>query len=86
MLPRTKAVIAALKLADASPIVASDFSPALGPQLRPGVVFECVGVPGVIANIFEKAMRKTRIGFDGVAAAFEELKSPVLHAKVVVEP
>jgi threonine dehydrogenase-like Zn-dependent dehydrogenase len=181
------AVIAALKLAGASPIVASDFSPArralaarmgadvvvdpgaespwkrwqdlanphgvdpndaltligLGPQLRPGVVFECVGVPGVIAQIFENAMRRSRIvvvgvcmerdhmepliainkeltlrfvlayspeefaatlghiaegridvsplvtgriGLDAVAAAFEDLKSPERHAKIVVEP
>jgi threonine dehydrogenase-like Zn-dependent dehydrogenase len=181
------AVIAALRLAGASPIVASDFSPArralaarmgadvvidpaaqspwkrwedlanphgidpndaltligLGPQLRPGVVFECVGVPGVIAGIFEKAMRHSRIvvvgvcmerdhmeplfainkelsvrfvlgytpeefaatlghvaegsidvsplvtgrvGLEGVAGAFEELKNPDRHAKVIVEP
>lgn len=181
------AVIAALKLRGASPIVASDFSPArralaarmgadvvvdpgaespwarwqdlanphgvdpndamtligLGPQLRPGVVFECVGVPGVIADILEKAMRRTRVvvvgvcmerdhfepilainkelsmrfvlgyapeefaatlghiaegridvaplvtgrvGLDGVATAFEELKNPERHAKVIVEP
>jgi threonine dehydrogenase-like Zn-dependent dehydrogenase len=181
------AVIAALKLSGASPIVASDFSPArralaarmgadvvidpaaespwkcwqdlanphgidpndaltligLGPQLRPGVVFECVGIPGVIAGIFENAMRHARIvvvgvcmerdhiepmlainkelslrfvlayspeefaqtlghiaegridvsplvtgkvGLDGVAGAFEELKSPGRHAKIIVEP
>lgn len=181
------AVIAALKLKGASPIVAADFSPArrelasrmgadvvvdpaaespwtrwqdlanphgvdpndpfvmlgLAPQLRPGVVFECVGVPGVIAGIFEKAMRRTRIvvvgvcmerdhmepilainkelslrfvlaytpeefavtlghlaegridvqplitgriGLAGVAAAFEELKSPGRHAKILIEP
>jgi threonine dehydrogenase-like Zn-dependent dehydrogenase len=180
-------VIAALKLKGASPIVASDFSPArralalrmgadvvvdpsaespwtrwqdlanpdgidpndaltligIGPQLRPGVVFECVGVPGVLAQIFERAMRKSRIvvvgvcmekdhfepmlainkelqvkfvlayspeefaatlghiaegridvsplvtgrvGLDGVAGAFEDLKNPDKHAKVIVEP
>ncbi len=181
------AVIASLKLAGASPIIAADFSPArralaermgadividparnsawtrweeaanpdgidpndpmtflgLGPQLRPGVVFECVGVPGVMAQIFENAMRATRVvivgvcmerdqieplyalqkelsvrfvlgytpdefaatlchiaegridvaplvtgrvGLDGVAGMFEELRSPERHAKVVVEP
>ncbi|MBI5505301.1 MAG: zinc-binding dehydrogenase [Deltaproteobacteria bacterium] len=115
----------------------------IGPQLRPGVVFECVGVPGVMAQIFENAMRATRIvivgvcmesdqiepiyalqkelavrfvlgytpdefaatlghiaegridvaplvtgrvGLDGVAGMFEELRSPERHAKVVVEP
>ena len=181
------AVIAALRLKGAGPVVAADFSPArrelalrmgadvvvdpakespwtrwqdaanphgvdpndpfvmlgLAPQLRPGVVFECVGVPGVIANIFEKAMRRTRIvvvgvcmerdhiepmlainkelsvkfvlayspeefaatlghlaegridasplvtgrvGLEGVAAAFDELKTPGVHAKILVEP
>jgi threonine dehydrogenase-like Zn-dependent dehydrogenase len=181
------AVIAGLRLAGASPIVASDFSPArrrlalamgadvvvdpatdspwkqwqdlanphgidpndamtilgLGPQLRPGVVFECVGIPGVIASIFEQAMRKARIvvagvcmerdhfepalainkelqmrfvlayspeefaatlghiaegridvaplvtgriGLDGVATAFEDLRTPEKHAKIIVEP
>jgi threonine dehydrogenase-like Zn-dependent dehydrogenase len=181
------AVIAGLKLAGASPIVASDFSPArralalamgadvvvdpakdspwkrwedlanpdgvdpgdamtiigLGPQLRPGVVFECVGIPGVIASILENAMRRTRIvvagvcmerdhfepslainkelqmtfvlayspeefaatlghiaegridvsplvtgrvGLDAVPAAFEALRSPDQHAKIIVEP
>lgn len=115
----------------------------IGPQLRPGVVFECIGVPGVMAQIFENAMRATRIvivgvcmesdriepiyalqkelsvrfvlgytpdefaatlmhiaegridvaplvtarvGLDGVAGMFEELRSPDRHAKVVVEP
>lgn len=115
----------------------------IGPQLRPGVVFECVGVPGVMAQIFENAMRATRIvivgvcmesdqiepiyalqkelsvrfvlgytpeefaatlghiaegridvaplvtgrvGLEGVAGMFEELRSPERHAKVVVEP
>ncbi len=115
----------------------------LGPQLRPGVVFECVGVPGVIAQVLEKAMRRTRIvvvgvcmerdhfepilainkelsmrfvlgytpeefaatlghlaegridasplvtgrvGLDAVATAFEELKNPGRHAKIIVEP
>lgn len=181
------AVIAALKIAGAEPIVASDFSPArralaarmgadvvvdparespwkrwedlanpegidpndaltvlgLGPQLRPGVVFECVGVPGIIASVLENAMRRSRIvvvgvcmekdhfepaiginkelalrfvlgytpeefaatlghiaegridvaplvtgrvGLSGVAAAFEELRSPERHAKILVEP
>ncbi|HYC00163.1 MAG TPA: zinc-binding dehydrogenase [Candidatus Limnocylindrales bacterium] len=104
------AVIAALELAGASPVVAADFSPArralaqkmgadvvvdpavespyqrwedlanpekvdphspltlmgLGPQLRPGVVFECVGVPGVLAQILAGAMRQTRVVVVGV--------------------
>jgi len=115
----------------------------LGAQLRPGVVFECVGVPGVIAQIFEQSMRKARIvvvgvcmerdhmepmlainkelqlrfvlayspeefaatlghiaegridvsplitghvGLDGVAQAFDDLKSPERHAKIIVRP
>jgi threonine dehydrogenase-like Zn-dependent dehydrogenase len=37
-----------------------------GPKPRPGVIFECVGVPGVINAIFEGAMRDTRVVVVGV--------------------
>jgi threonine dehydrogenase-like Zn-dependent dehydrogenase len=104
------AVIAALRLAGARPIVAADFSarrrdlatamgadlvvdpagttpwqswrqaavwrdasraPALppwvaGPPLRPAVVFECVGVPGVLDQIMAAAPRGSRIVVVGV--------------------
>ncbi len=101
------AVIAALKLKGAAPIVAADFSagrrrlaeamgadivvdPAthspyeswqqvaapsgempvmpfpLGPILRPGVFFECVGVPGVINQMMKGAPRGARIVVVGV--------------------
>lgn len=104
------AVIAALKIAGAGPIVASDFSPrrrdlALamgadvvvdpaatspferwqdmaelppkeapaagiltppGPRYRPAVIFECVGVPGVIDQIMANAARGARIVVVGV--------------------
>jgi threonine dehydrogenase-like Zn-dependent dehydrogenase len=38
----------------------------LGPQMRPGVIFECVGVPGVIQQILEGAPRSARIIVVGV--------------------
>jgi len=104
------AVIAGLKIAGVSPIIASDFSPArrklaekmgadivldpaetspyerwkdeaapegydpknwmtmmgIGPQLRPGVIFECVGVPGIIQQILEGAPKAARIVVVGV--------------------
>ena len=104
------AVIAALRLADARPIIAADFSsrrrrlaealgadvvvdpaatspyqrwedvagpagvdplaPAtllgLGPQPRPGLIFECVGVPGVLQQILEGAPRRARVVVVGV--------------------
>jgi threonine dehydrogenase-like Zn-dependent dehydrogenase len=103
------AVIAALRLRDARPIVAADFSPRRrelaaavgadivvdpaarspyeswqevavwqggdppmlmpwepGPPLRPAVVFECVGVPGVIHQIMTSAAPKARIVVVGV--------------------
>jgi threonine dehydrogenase-like Zn-dependent dehydrogenase len=104
------AVIAALRLAGARPIVAADFSarrrelagtlgadlvvdparitpwqswretavwrdasraPALppwipGPPLRPAVVFECVGVPGVLDQIMAAAPKGTRVVVVGV--------------------
>ena len=104
------AVVAALKLKGATPIVAADFSPrrralaeelgadividpaqtspyasweeaaapeggtappalpipGLPPVLRPGVIFECVGVPGVIRQILEGAPRAARVVVAGV--------------------
>lgn len=38
----------------------------MGPKLRPGVIFECVGVPGVIQQIFEGAPKNARIVVVGV--------------------
>jgi threonine dehydrogenase-like Zn-dependent dehydrogenase len=38
----------------------------LGPRLRPGVIFECVGVPGVLQQIVEGALRGTRVVVVGV--------------------
>ncbi len=38
----------------------------LGPQMRPGVIFECVGVPGVIQQVLEGAPRNARIIVVGV--------------------
>jgi threonine dehydrogenase-like Zn-dependent dehydrogenase len=104
------AVIAALKLAAAHPIVAADFSPRRrelaiqmgadlvvdpkdrspyeswkdmarysdpakapmlppwlkGPALRPAVIFECVGVPGVIGSVMTAAPGNARIVVVGV--------------------
>jgi threonine dehydrogenase-like Zn-dependent dehydrogenase len=110
---------------------------------RPAVIFECVGVPGVIDKIMERAPKRARIvvvgvcmqqdhfhplyainkelnmqfvlaytrdefaatlhaiaegvtdvaplitatvGLDGVAGAFDDLGSPDIHAKILVEP
>jgi threonine dehydrogenase-like Zn-dependent dehydrogenase len=38
----------------------------LGPQLRPGVLFECVGVPGVIQQMLEGAPLHARVVVVGV--------------------
>ena len=38
----------------------------LGPQLRPGVIFECVGVPGIIQQMLEGAPKAARIVVVGV--------------------
>ena len=115
------AVIAALRLADFRPIVASDFSarrrdlalalgadvvvdpatltpwqswreaavwhdaaraPALppwlpGPPRRPAVIFECVGVPGVLDQIMAAAPRHARIVVVGVCMEPDTI-SPML--------
>lgn len=103
------AVIAALKLKGAAPIIAADFSPRrrelalrmgadvvidpkekspfeswqqmavdteaqgapaapwiTGPALRPAVMFECVGVPGVIEQIMQGAPREAKMVVVGV--------------------
>ena len=38
----------------------------VGPKPRPGVIFECVGVPGVLNAVLEGAMRGTRVVVVGV--------------------
>jgi threonine dehydrogenase-like Zn-dependent dehydrogenase len=115
----------------------------LGPKLRPGVVFECVGIPGVLQQILDGAMRETRVivvgvcmekdeilpviglskqvsiqfsigytpqefaqtlghlaegridgatwitgkvGLDGAAQAFTDLRNPERHVKILIEP
>jgi len=112
------AVITALRLRGAAPIIAADFSPkrralaeqmgaevvvdpaaqspyerfgelaavsgvdpaspaalmGIGPQARPGVVFECVGVPGVLQQIFEGAARGTRIVVAGVCMERDQVE------------
>jgi threonine dehydrogenase-like Zn-dependent dehydrogenase len=109
------AVIAALKLKGAAPIVAADFSlrrrelalqmgadvaidpkekspylgwrematdarapkPAAwmtGPALRPALIFECVGVPGVIEQIMQNAPRDSRIVVAGVCMESDHIE------------
>jgi hypothetical protein len=48
-------------VADASSQVDIRAILGMGPKLRPGVIFECVGVPGVIQQILDGAMRETRV-------------------------
>ncbi len=86
------AVIAALRLRGAEPIVAADYSPARralaqkmgahvvvdpaqestfdayrkAAQMRPAVIFECVGVPGILHSILREAPHSARIVVAGV--------------------
>jgi threonine dehydrogenase-like Zn-dependent dehydrogenase len=112
------AVIAALKLKNAHPIVAADFSPRRrqlaqaigadvlvdprqqspydswnqmaeysdsaeapqlppwlpGPPLRPAVIFECVGVPGMIDSIMAAAPANTRLVVVGVCMERDQIE------------
>ena len=94
------AVIAALRLRGAEPIVAADFSPtrrALATRmgahvvvdpaarpaieaylevasLRPAVVFECVGVPGVLRQIMRDAPLGARVVVAGVCMEDDMIK------------
>jgi threonine dehydrogenase-like Zn-dependent dehydrogenase len=94
------AVIAALRLRGAEPIVAADFSPkrrALAERMgahvvvdpkqqravdalqaaagaRPAVIFECVGVPGLLHQIMREAPRETRIVVAGVCMEDDRIR------------
>ena len=94
------AVIAALRLRGAEPIVAADFSPtrrALAERLgahvvvdpaqqravdawqaaagaRPAVIFECVGVPGLLDQLMREAPRESRIVVAGVCMEEDRIR------------
>jgi threonine dehydrogenase-like Zn-dependent dehydrogenase len=94
------AVIAALRLRNAEPIVAADFSPmrrALAAQMgahvvvdpaaqrpidalqaaagaSPAVIFECVGVPGMLDAIMRDAPRETRLVIAGVCMEDDRIR------------
>ena len=44
-----------------------------GPKLRPGVIFECVGIPGIIQQILSGAMRDTRVVIVGVCMEQDQI-------------
>ncbi len=46
----------------------------LGPKPRPGVIFECVGVPGVLQEILDGAMRDTRVVVVGVCMEQDRIR------------
>lgn len=115
------AVIAALKVKGAAPIVAADYSPrrrelalrlgadivvdpgekspytswaeqavpegcdptsmmtlmGMGPQPRPGLIFECVGVPGVLQQIVEGAPRHARVVVVGVCMETDAIEPAI---------
>jgi threonine dehydrogenase-like Zn-dependent dehydrogenase len=45
----------------------------MGPKLRPGVIFECVGVPGMIQQIMDGAARGTRLVVVGVCLVPDQI-------------
>src|SRR5205807_261694 len=47
---------------------------ALLPALKPALIFECVGVPGVIQQVFEGAPRDARIVVVGVCMETDRLE------------
>jgi threonine dehydrogenase-like Zn-dependent dehydrogenase len=94
------AVIAALRLRGAEPIVAADFSPtrrALAQRMgahvvvdparrpaieawreaagaRPAVIFECVGVPGLLLQVMRDAPREARVVVAGVCMEEDRIR------------
>jgi len=101
------AMILALKLTDARPIIASDYSPArrqlaleMGADIAidpreaspfeapagmpgkvPNVIFECVGVPGVMDQIMRKATFGARIMVAGWCLETDTVFTPCAHTK-----
>ena len=94
------AIVAALRLRGAEPIVAADFSPArrafaagMGAHVvvdparerpidawqaaagaRPAVIFECVGVPGLLDGIMRDAPREARVVVAGVCMEDDRIR------------
>lgn len=101
------AMILALKLTDARPIIAADFSPArrqlaleMGADVAvdpaelspygapadfagraPNVVFECVGVPGMLDGIIRSVVPRARIVVAGWCLETDHLFTPSAHTK-----
>jgi threonine dehydrogenase-like Zn-dependent dehydrogenase len=97
------AVIAALRLRGAEPIVAADFSPtrrALAQRMgahvvvdpaersafeawlpiaggRPAVIFECVGVPGLLKQVMRDAPREARVVVAGVCMEEDRIRPTI---------
>ena len=46
----------------------------IGPQPRPGLIFECVGVPGVLQQVLEGAPRKARVVVVGVCMQTDHIE------------
>jgi threonine dehydrogenase-like Zn-dependent dehydrogenase len=46
----------------------------MGPQPKPGLIFECVGVPGVLQQILEGAPRKARVVVVGVCMELDRIE------------
>src|SRR3954468_18559079 len=46
----------------------------LGPKVRPGVIFECVGIPGVIQQIMEAAPASARVVVVGVCMQTDQFE------------
>ena len=51
----------------------------MGPKMRPGVIFECVGVPGIIQQMLEGAPKAARIVVVGVCMEKDAIE-PALEA------
>ncbi len=49
----------------------------MGPQPRPGVIFECVGVPGVLQQIVEGAPRHARVVVVGVCMESDTIEPAI---------
>jgi threonine dehydrogenase-like Zn-dependent dehydrogenase len=59
------------------------FVALIGPEPRPGVIFECVGIPGMIAATIDGAMRRSQVVVVGVCMQEDRLQPMAAISKEV---
>ena len=65
----------------------SPYQPILGLGVRQvNLVYECVGMPGMLQQIIESVGFGARIGLSGAAQAMAEMSGPLAPVRTVIDP